>query len=188
MLTDELERYRQQFDAIEVDARAILTGLTDTQLGWHARPKEWSLADCLDHLIVTGRHSLAGIAEAVADGRARGLLSAGPFRYRLLDRWFVWLMEPPAKLKIPAPRAYRPASDRPGRLLIAEFMRLQKDLCQSLQSANGLDLARIRVRNPVTRWIRFSLGQELAFTAAHERRHLRQMQRIKQLAQFPGTT
>ena len=188
MLTSDLERYRRQFDAIEADAREILEGLADAQLAWHATPSEWSIADCLDHLIVTGRHSLAGIAEAAADGRARGLLSQGPYRYRLFDRWFVWLMEPPAKLKFPAPRAYRPSSVRPGRLLVAEFIELQDDLRKSLQLADGLDLARIRVRNPVTRWIRFSLGQELAFTAAHERRHLWQIRRIKGLSQFPGTS
>ena len=45
--------------------------------------------------------------------------------------------------------------------------------------ANGIDLAAVKVDNPVSRWFKLSLGQELAFTAAHERRHLAQASRVR---------
>ena len=184
-LPHELEKYLQQFEAIEVEAREILDGLTDTHLAWRPKATAWSIADCLDHLIATGRHSLFYLAEAVDVGRARGLLSPGPFRYGVFERWFVWLMEPPARIKLVAPRAYRPASGRPGTLVVAEFLQLQRDLAQSLRTANGLDFAMVKVRNPVSRWITFSLGQEFALATAHERRHLWQARRITEDPGFP---
>jgi hypothetical protein len=185
-LTDELEKYRQQFDAIETEAREILAGLSEAQLTWQPDARAWSVGDCLDHLVVTGRHSLAHMADAAAAARTRGVLGAGPFRYGLLERWCVWLMEPPARLKVRAPHAYRPPSRRPGAVVVAEFLQLQCDVRQSLQAVNGLDLAKVRVRNPVSRWITFSLGQEIAITAAHERRHLWQVRRITGHPAFPG--
>ena len=116
------------------------------------------------------------------------MLSPGPFRYGIFERWFVWLMEPPPRMKLVAPRAYRPGSRRPGTIVVSDFLRLQRDLCQSLQTANGLDLAKVKVRNPVNRWIRFSLGQEFALTAAHERRHLWQARQTKAHPAFPRST
>jgi hypothetical protein len=185
-LADELEKYRRQFEAIETEARDILDGLTDAQLAWQPDTRAWSVGDCLDHLCVTGRQSLSYVAEAVDAGRIGAMLSAGPFRYGILERWVVWLMEPPARLKFAAARAYRPASRRPGAVVVDEFLRLQHQLRQSLQQVNGLDLAKVKVRNPVSGWIKFSLGQEFAFTAAHERRHIWQMRQIKAHRAFRG--
>jgi hypothetical protein len=185
-LTVELKAVRRQLDAIEAQARDILDGLTEAQLAWQPESGAWSIAECLDHLIVTGRRSLSHIAEATDLGRRRGMFSPGPFRYGVLERWLVWLMGPPARMKFTAPRAYAPASKRQGTIVADEFLRLQHELRQSLYQVNGLDLARVKVSNPVSRWFRLSLGQELAFTAAHERRHLWQVQRIKARRGFPA--
>jgi hypothetical protein len=183
---DPLEAYREQFEAIEIDARKIVEGLTDVQLTWRPGPGVWSIRDCLDHLIETGSQSLFHIADAVAEGRAHALYGSGPFRYSVLERWMVWLMEPPPRLKFPAPRAYRPTGRQPPRLVVNEFFRLQDQLRAALPEAKGLNLARIKVRNPVSRWLRFSLGQEFAFTAAHERRHLWQIRQVVARAGFPA--
>jgi hypothetical protein len=43
----------------------------------------------------------------------------------------------------------------------------------------------LRVNNAVSRWFRLSLGQELAFNIAHERRHLWQAEKVKEIADFP---
>ena len=49
-----------------------------------------------------------------------------------------------------------------------------------IEEADGIDLASVKVNNPVSRWFKLSLGQELAFTAAHERRHLWQAVRVRE--------
>lgn len=49
----------------------------------------------------------------------------------------------------------------------------------ALRSADGLDLARIKVTSPVTRLLRLSLGQWLAGLAGHQRRHLWQARQVK---------
>lgn len=184
-LTDELEKYHRQFEVIETQALEILDGLTDAQLSWQPGSTAWCIGDCLEHLIVTGRHTLVHVARAVDLARERGMVSPGPFRYGVFERWFVWFMEPPPRLKFSAPRLYRPGSRRPGGSVVADFLRLQRELGESLQTANGLDLAKVKVSNPVSGWIRFSLGQEFALTAAHERRHLWQARQTRAHPAFP---
>jgi hypothetical protein len=41
------------------------------------------------------------------------------------------------------------------------------------------------VSNAVSTWFRLSLGQELGFNAAHERRHLRQAGVVKASENYP---
>ena len=61
----------------------------------------------------------------------------------------------------------------------AGFFRLQHELFRALHEANGIDLARVKVANPVSKWFKMSLGQEFGLTAAHERRHLWQASRVR---------
>ncbi len=184
-MVGHLEQCRLQFKSIEADAGEILANLTDIELAWQPGAAAWSIGECLDHLVVTGRQSLHHAAEAIEAGRNQQLWGREPFRYGILEKGFVRLMEPPVRIKVRAPRAYRPAARVPGKIAVAEFLQLQRDLRQSLDTAEGLDLAKIKVNNPVSRWMRLSLGQEYAFTAAHERRHLWQIQRIKSHPSFP---
>jgi hypothetical protein len=168
----ELEEYRRQCEAREKEAAHLVAGLSVKQLAWREGPRTWSVAECLNHLNVAGNASVSGIRAALVDARARGLLADGPFRHSLIGRCFIRLMDAPPRIRFSAPKAYRPAWDLPAPEIIEGFVRLQRDLVRVLEDADGIDLARVKVRNPVSNRFRMSLGQEFALTAAHERRHL----------------
>ena len=180
MLGEDLQNYHQQFQSIKLDAQEILADLTDIHLAWQPGKDRWSIAQCIDHLLVTGNNSLSNIRTAINEARSKGLFSEGPFRYGVLERWFVRQMEPPAKIRFKAPRAYLPSGQRNYAEIVRNFYILQDEFLKCIQESKGLDLARVRVSNPVIRWFRLSLGQEIAFNAAHERRHLWQAQQVRQ--------
>ena len=178
-LVPELKGYYCEFAAIEREARRLLDGLTDVQQKWHPDVRTWSIVDCLNHLVVTGRHSLRGISSAVCEARANGLLAGGPFRHSVLGTCFIRLMDAPPILTFRVPKAYQPVADSVASEAVAGFFRLQHELFRALHEANGIDLARVKAANPVSKWFKLSLGQEFAFTAAHERRHLWQASRVR---------
>lgn len=184
MLTEDLQKHRQRFLSIQDDAHRLLDDLTDAQFNWRPSPTQWSIGHCIDHLVVTGRSSLWHINQAITEARSRRLLSQGPFRYRLVDKWFVSQMEPGARMKFKAPKAYLPSQDVLVSEIALSFFRLQEDFLESIEQANGIDLSRAKVNNQVTRWFRLSLGQEFAFNVAHERRHLLQSERLKMMPGF----
>ncbi len=178
-LVPALESYCRQFAAIEMEARRLLEGLTEAQQTWHHDVRTWSIVDCLNHLVVTGNHSLRGIRSAVLEARANGLLARGPFRHGVLGNCFIRLMDAPPRIKFRVPNAYRPLAESSASEAVAGFFRLQRELLGALHEADGIDLARVNVANPVSKWFKMSLGQEFAFTAAHERRHLWQASRVR---------
>lgn len=185
MLVADLQNYHQQFQSIKIDAQDLLANLSEIQFKWRPGAKRWSIAECLDHLVVTGGNSLSNMHVAINEARSKASFSQGPFRYGVLEKWFVRQMEPPARIRFKAPKAYMPSAEGPNAEIVKDFYGLQEEFLQCIEEANGVELSRTKVNNPVSRWFRLSLGQELAFNAAHERRHLWQARLVKQEPDFP---
>ncbi|MGH8593532.1 MAG: DinB family protein [Gammaproteobacteria bacterium] len=187
-MTDDRHDPQHQFQAIKTDAQDLLRGLSDTQLNWHPSVREWSIAECVEHLVVTGRGALSRIDQVTIDPRSPGFFGQGPFRYRLLERWIVFLAEAPWRTKFKAPKGYVPSTARPYAEVASSFFAVQDEFIESLRKAQGIDLSKTKVPNPVTKWFTLSLGQYLVLHAAHERRHLRQVRQIKADPHFPCAT
>ena len=184
MLAEDLQNYHQQFQSIIVDAHTILADLTDTEFAWQPNKDRWSIAQCIDHLLVTGHNSLSNIHHAIDEARSKGQFSEGPFRYGVIERWFVRQMEPPTRIRFKAPKAYLPSGELHHAEMVRRFFSLQDEFLKCIQEAEGIDLSRTKVSNPVTRLFRLSLGQEIAFNAAHERRHLRQAMAVRREQEY----
>ena len=186
-LTTELEDFHRQFDQLAADADTLAGGFSDAQFNWQPAENRWSIAQCIEHLNATARAYLPMLDEGIASAIRQGLYSAGPFRYSLLGRFFAHSMEPPPRYRLKAPKVFQPETGRGRRETLAAFRAYQVQYGDRLRQANGLDLARARVRSPgAYAWIRIPLGSALALTTAHERRHLWQAQRVLETPGFPG--
>lgn len=168
----DLQNYHRQFKEIKIDARDLLAGLTNDEFNWRPDNKRWSIAQCIDHLLVTGADSLSNTRHAIDEARSRGTLSEGPFRYGLIERWFVRQMDAHSRMRFRSPKGYLPTASGRCHEMAERFEALQDQFLQCIEDANGIDLSKVKVTNPVSRWFKLSLGQEFAFNAAHERRHL----------------
>jgi uncharacterized damage-inducible protein DinB len=184
-LAQELEDYRLQFLAVSDDASELLASLSEEQFNWSPRPGVWSVAQCIDHLNVTGRIYGAAIDEKIAEGRAQQRFSKGPFRHKWLDKLFVRTLEPPVKQRFKAPGQFAPQADQPLDRVSAEFMQVQEQFLERLQNANGLDLRRIKVTSPITRLLKMTLLGVFWMVVAHERRHLWQARQLLRHENFP---
>jgi hypothetical protein len=185
-LTPEIDELRRQFETCSADADALVTPLSDDQFTWHPAPGVWSIAECLDHLNATARLYLPALDEGIAEAIRRGVYGDGPFRYSWVGRILVRTFEPPARIRVRSPQAFHPASNRSRHDVMAALRAYQVQYIDRLRQANGLDLARARVSSPVSKWLRLSLGSGFALMAAHERRHLWQARRIRELPGFPA--
>ena len=131
---------------------------------------------------------LPGIDRAIERARSRGLTSAGPFVYSMLERIVLRLTEPPPRLRTRAPKALQPTDDpsRSASRVMREFMEWQAAIDERIRRADGLDLKRMRERSPALPLVKWSLGTMLAITLAHERRHLWQAREVRNDKRFPA--
>jgi hypothetical protein len=184
-LTPEIDDFRRQFEQLAADATDLVAPLSDAQFSWQPLPKAWSVAQCLDHLNVTARVYLPRLDQGVHDAIGRGLYGEGPFAYWWIARMFVRSLEPPPRIRVKAPAAFRPPPDRTRKEIVTAFQAYQVQYIDRLRQCNGLDLARARVRSPVANWIVMPLGSGFAAMIAHERRHLWQARRVTEAPGFP---
>jgi DinB superfamily len=186
-LTPQIDEFRREFERLAQEADALVAPLSDEQFTWQPSPVSWSIAQCIDHLNVTARLYLPQLDEGIANAIRQGLYGEGPFKYWWFARVFVRMLEPPPRMRVKSPAAFQPPPARTRREIMAAFRAYQVQYVDRLRQANGLDLARARVRSPVASWIHVPLGTGFAAMTAHERRHLWQARRVLDAPGFPAT-
>jgi len=177
----DIQSMLDQIEAIKADGRAVTAGLTDDRLNWHPAEGSWSILDCLEHLNVGVTKTLPAFDRSIAEGRAKGQLSGGPFRYGWFARMVAKSMEPPPRWKMRSPKLIRvaPATTRRSADVLPEFARVRDQLAARVRQADGLDLAHVRLISPVNRLLRVPLGCYFNFILAHDRRHLWQARNVR---------
>jgi hypothetical protein len=183
-LAPEIDEFRNRFEQLSADADALTAPLSDEQFSWRPDDDSWSIAECLDHLNATARVYLPVLDEGISDAIRRGVYGEGPFKYNWLGRLSVHFSD--TRLRLKAPDDVRPAEGRSRREIIAAFRAYQVQYIDRLRQANGIDLARARVRMPATGWLRIPLGSAFLVIVAHARRHLVQAQKITEAENFPA--
>lgn len=176
----ELEQCSEGFEQVKVQAKKLTEGLNEAQFNWRPAPGQWSIEECLEHLTMVGTWEIRAIERAIDEAQARGRTGSAPFQYGWFDRWIVRMTEPPVRRKVPAPRRFVPVHEQPITAVLPTFLHLQGMFLLQLERAAGLDLARVKVDTPISRFLKMSLGMMFAQAAAHERRHLEQARRVRE--------
>lgn len=180
MAVPELELYRRQFEQIQQQASELIADLNEARFNWRPSLAEWSIEECLAHLTMVGQWELRALEQAIDHGKQRGLTGQGPFEYGAIDRFVVHQTEPPVRHHVTTYRHFVPLHGQPVTAVMPTFVHVQSQLLLQLERADGLDLRRVKVATPISRFLKMSLGAMFAQIAAHERRHLDQAWRVRE--------
>jgi hypothetical protein len=187
-LADAIRRYA----AARARARDLISGLGLAE--FHRAPAEgaWSVARCLEHLVVSGTKVVARLEAAIERGRAAGrhadpAARRAPVRLGLRERFLLAGTAPgrqggPPRMRVRTREAFEPgdpAAGRDGGVVLADFTALQDRLERAARAADGLDLAGIRVPSVIAPWLRVGLGAWFLAIAGHQERHLDQAARTR---------
>ncbi len=171
--------YERQFRSAADSISLLVAGLSEEDLLWRPAEGRWSIVECLEHLN-SGWMALPRLDAKIGEARERGILGEGPYGEPWLGRLCIRWVEPPVRVRVPAPKKFRPRVAPPSAEVVPRLLQLQDELIARLRVSDGLDLGAIRMRSPISRRFRMSLAQWFAFLAAHERRHLWQAGRVKE--------
>jgi hypothetical protein len=161
-------------------AEAVARGLTLEQVNWQPRPDAWSIGQCLEHLAAGNELYLEAIEAALTRNlNSRPVQDVKPGAF---TRYFIRAyMEPSEQTRrATAPGKIRPAADVDAGIL-DRFLRSNERARALMRRASDCDVNRIRFRNPFVPVIRFTLGGGFMILSAHERRHLLQAERVRNL-------
>jgi hypothetical protein len=180
-----------EFDANFSHAESITHGLSGEQFQWRPQETSWSIGECISHLNIVNGGSLQAIETSIAAARAAGKTGEGPFRYGFLTRKFVASQEPPSTKKFTAPKVFLPPTGVDLDETLAEYRRITTELKRLTRDANGLHLAKVKVKMPalpavLRAIVRMPLGGRLVLITTHDRRHLWQAEQVRNDAKFPA--
>ena len=183
-LPQDIAAYIAQLDDADRAAAAFVAGISDTQANWQPHGgAAWSLAQCLDHMATTNMAYLLPLKTAASTARPGHV----PYRTgRLLSRYFLSKTEPPVVMQIKAPQKIQPTAKISVAEALAKFQRSNDAIRQFASDTAGLNLCRVRFKNPfIPILMNFTVASGLLIIAAHNRRHLWQMEQVLKQPDFP---
>ena len=173
------ELLRQLRAATERDtkrARALALDLDADRMRRRPPTGGWSVSEVYEHLCITNDSYLVMIAPLADRSGSPTTVADAQWKPTLMGGFMTKQFESPRK--IPAPRSYRPGPEaREG--VVDAFIDRQRQLLDLLERTKHIDWSRTRLGSPVTKLIRFNLGDCFRILVAHTHRHLGQIERIR---------
>ena len=181
--TDRFAEAKENSEA----ARALTSDLSEAQLNWKPSPEQWSIAQCLEHLVVATKGFEKYFTAGVGTCAKEPARSPGTPKYKpsLVGGWLAKQVSPEAARKLPAPKIFRPGNSSDIQRSLESFLDEQDRFLDFVQRSEGIDYNKTRLRSPVTPLMRYSLADAFVITVLHGERHLGQARRVREMPQFP---
>ena len=172
----------------EKEASEIIARTSATQANWQPNEgRSWSIVQCLSHLARTNRIYAAAMYEAVGRANVHSERASQGISPGFLGAWFIRSLEPPVRKRMKAPSKVHPVIQADYKDALAEFVDSHEPLRRVIEVASGVDVNRIRFKNPFIPFLRFTLGTGLLVISAHDRRHLWQANQVTVARGFPAS-
>ena len=176
----EIEDLRRQIRDSKERGISLLLRLDEVRLKRKVRPRKWSVGECFSHMNVTNGQYIRAIEKAIHKAVDEELMAKGRYRFGVMERVFLHMMEPPATWKLKAPEAFLPVNSTPREELLAVWEHTHERLNLQVERADDLDL-KTKVVSPASAVFQPSMAMAFALVAAHDRRHLRQAEKAYKL-------
>lgn len=184
-MTDTVDSLVQQLHGVTRDVEAAFGGLTAAQLNWKPGPSEWSIAQCLEHLIAINS-SYFPTFERIERGEFTPTLKERlPLLPGLFGRLILASVRPEARRRVRTSPKFEPSSSAVPADIVTAFGRHQEDVARHMQAMAGLDPGSLVITSPVAGAVTYSVLDALRILVAHEQRHLAQARRVKASPEFP---
>lgn len=170
---------RLRDEAIELRERlaALLRPLNAAKLNEHPEPNGWSVAQVVEHLLVSDEKSSAPAMEVMRTARPDAAAPLREWKSSFLGGLIAGSLEKPRKLK--APRVFQPGPTARGGAVEALLTR-ESEFVAGIDKAASLDWRNLRVRSGALPPFapKMNLGDAFRIHVVHVRRHTAQISRL----------
>jgi len=159
--------------------------MTLQQLNWKPAPSSWSIAQCLDHLVIADSSYFPALKKIFEGTYAMTIWERwSPFS-AICGRILVDKLQEHAKKKMKAPKVFRPSTSNIDIGIIERFYQHHDIFMDYIASCDNTDLDRTNITSPAIRFVTYNLRNAIKLLVRHEHRHINQAIRVKQSKDFP---
>jgi len=184
-MNDELPQLIDDLNAVATDAGTTFGPLTNEQLNWKPSPEEWSVAQCLDHLITSNQGYIPIFNKINRGEYKRSLKERLPVLPGVFGSLVVNAVKPETKRKLKAGKAFQPASSEIPADIVSRFATQQKQISELMKLNQELNLRQVIITSPVLSIVTYSLFDAYRIIVSHDQRHVAQAKRVMAREGFP---
>ena len=174
-----IEQKIRELADLSVKYTTEFSGLSPAEADLKPSEKEWSINECLDH-IVQSNGSYHKVLDAVAQKRhRRSAWSRVPFLPAFWAKMILKAVSPETQGKSKTFPAFMPLSSRYGRNLAGEIATSNAQLTEKLKAIREEDLDTQIITSPAGPFVTYSVRACVNIQVEHEKRHFNQAKRLK---------
>lgn len=160
--------------------------LNFSQLNWKPSENQWSIGQCIDHLIVSNGKYLP-ILKEIEKGKHRLTLweKYNPFT-NYTGKQMINTLGNNLHKKYKAPKLFIPSNSKINLNIITDFKKQQNELFELFQKLETKKYSQIIVTSPVASLITITLHDLIKLIIVHEKRHINQAIIVKNIDSFPS--
>jgi hypothetical protein len=168
-----------------IEIQRQLGGLSTAQLNWKPNPKEWSLGQCIEHLILTSTTYFPQIEALLAGTKTKTFWERLPLAPKLFAANLIFVLEPKRKLAVPTAGVFTPTMSAVDPQILQLFAARQARLRELMQASAHFNLERTIITSPAATFVTYSLLDAFRIIVIHGQHHYAHTARIMALPQFP---
>jgi hypothetical protein len=162
-----------------------LSDVSEAQLNWKPTADQWSVGECLDHLIVSDRLFFDDLKKVINGTYTMTIYQKYSPLTSFWGKIFKEQLQETVSRKLNAPQKMAPSSsDKPGNFVELYLSNLDTFLIL-IAGCKQIDLDKTILTSPTLKFVTFSLRDAFEFLITHEHRHINQAIRVKNEFKIP---
>ena len=158
------------------------------QLNWRPDARQWSVAQCFEHLLTANRLLFTAAENALTGAVPPTIWQRVPVLPGVLGRALVRSQAPDGSRKYKAPARAQPSASDVPEDVVARFVDQQREAARTVSGLEERRAAQVVMTSPFVRIITYSVLDGWRLVVAHNHRHIEQARRVVQARGFPASS
>lgn len=186
-----MQTIQQLKDKFITDTESVLKDfdkfklLTEDQINWKPASGCWSIAECIDHLLVTNRLYSIEIEKQFDEKQIKTDYSKTKVKHKWLSKFIIKGVDPSNIKKAKTFPVFMPSMSLYTKDVFDHFYEVETNLVNQISSAKDLDLNKYVMSSPAAKIIKENFCDVLEIIRLHDRRHFNQAEKLFNHSQFP---
>lgn len=186
-----MQTIKQLKDIFISDAESVIkdickyNSLSENQVNWKTDLQSWSIAECVDHLIVTNKLYLAEFEKQFEREQIKTDCSVAIVKHKLLSKFIIKSVDPANIKKAKTFTVFSPSKSNYTKDVFNLFVETEQSLVNLISASKNLDLNKYVMSSPAAKIVKENFCDVLEIIRLHDRRHFNQAEKVFNHLNFP---
>ncbi len=148
--------------------------LSYNQINWRPADSQWSIGECFEHLLRTNVKYIPVYEKHKLPERRN---NNNVYKQSILGKLIMKTVMPDFKRKTKTPVLFNPIGSEIKENIVSDFIKQNNEI---IELAKKIDPSKLKekITSPISKLVKYNIGDSLLIVAYHNLRHLHQAKRV----------